>query len=377
MWCEKLKNGKVRYAERYENPITGETPKVSIVMDKDTKANRKHAQLILQEKIRKKLDSLCVIPNVEDLTLATLARLYLQMQERGVKDGTLKMSTAGRNATAINKIVGYLGGESIVDNLNAVYVKNHLYVKTKKAGTKNERLKRFKAMIRWGYEEELVADASWLNKLKPFEDKEKKKKLEEKYLESDELKLVLDHMEIDKWRFLAEFTALSGMRFGEAIALESTDIRFTDEYINVDKNYDYRHNITTTPKTDGSVREVPMQAQLRDLCKRIKIYMAEERLRTGASTNLFMSDEYGDHLQYAAYNKYLKAVTLRTVGKKATTHFMRHTHVALMAEQGIPFEVISRRLGHSNSKITKEIYFHVTEKLKQKDKDMVRDIKII
>lgn len=372
MWCEELTNGKVRYVERYQNPLTSKSCKVSVVMDKDTKANYKRAQIALQEKINKKLKDLSVPLKKQNLTLSELAEIYLEEQAKHVKESTL-----GRNAIAIHKIVSYLGGESIVDNLNAIYVKNHLYVGTEKSGTKNERLKRFKAMIRWGYEEELVEDISWLNKLKPFEDKEKKKKLEEKYLESDELKLVLENMNIDKWRLLAEFTALSGLRFGEAIALETTDIRFDDGYINVDKNYDYLHGLTTSPKTEDSVREVPMQSQLRDCCKRIKSYMAQEMMRKGYRTKLFMCDENGGHLPYAAYNKYLKSITQKVASKKATTHFMRHTHVALLAEQGIPLEVIARRLGHSDSKTTREIYFHVTEKLKQKDKEMVMNIKII
>lgn len=372
MWCEKLKNGKVRYAERYENPITEESSKVSIVMDKDTNANRKRALIALQGKIEDKLKDLLAPVKKEDLTLSMLAQIYLEEQGRSVKK-----STHGRNTIAINKIVCYLGEDSIVDNLTASYVKRNLYIGAEKPHTKNERLKRFKAMIRWGYEEELIKDISWLSKLKPFEDNERKRKLEEKYLESTELKCVLDNMKIDKWRFLAEFTALSGLRFGEAVALETTDIRFDEEYVNVDKNYDYIHDITTTPKTDDSIREVAMQEQLLDCCKRIKTYMSKERLLLGYRSDLFMSDENGEHLQYASYNKYLKSVTLKVTGKKATTHFMRHTHVALMTEQGIPLEVISRRLGHSDSKTTRDIYFHVTEKLKQKDREMVKDIKII
>ena len=120
-----------------------------------------------------------------------------------------------------------------------------------------------------------------------------------------------------------------------------------------------------------------MQDQLLKLCLHIKKYMAHERMRTGCRTKLFLSDTDGEYLQYAAYNKYLKSVTQRTVGKKVTTHFMRHTHVALMSEKGIPLDVIARRLGHSDSKTTKEIYFHVTEKLKQRDWDIVRNINII
>jgi len=56
---------------------------------------------------------------------------------------------------------------------------------------------------------------------------------------------------------------------------------------------------------------------------------------------------------------------------------MRHTHVALMAEQFIPLEVISRRLGHANSKITREIYFHVTDKMKEHDNQLIRSVKIL
>ena len=372
MWCENLPNGKVRYVERYMNPITEKEGKVSVTMNKDTAANRKSAQIALQAKIEQKAVDLLTPSTKQNLTLSALAEMYVKSQGT-----TVKKSTHRRNAIAIKKIVGYLDGNSVVENLNAMYIKKHLYLNADKPCTKNERLKRFKAMIRWGYEEELISNISWLDKLKPFEDKEKKHKLEEKYLESDELKLVLENMNITRWRFLAELTALSGMRFGEAVALKTSDIHFDEKYINIDKNYDYINDVTTSPKTTDSIREVQMQEQLLDLCKKIKAYMAEEKMRTGCRTNLFISDEYGEHLQYAAYNKYLKSITKKVVGKEATTHFMRHTHVALMAEHGVPFEVISRRLGHSDSKITKEIYFHITEKLKQRDRELVMNIKII
>ena len=372
MWCEEQKNGKVKYVERFMDPITNKSSKVSVTMDKDTNVNRKRAQIALQAKIDEKLKDLFTPVRKENLTLSEFAELYLSYQEQN-----LKKSTYTRNKFAIRKIVGYLGGESLVDNLNAQYVKNNLYVGADKPGTKNERLTRFKALIRWGYQEEFIKNVAWLDKLKPFEDEEKKRKLEEKYLESEELKLVLDNMKIDKWKFIAEFAALSGMRIGEIIALESSDLDFKNRTITVSKTYDSNNRITTTPKTGYSVREIFMQDQLYTLCKKIKIYMTQEQVHCAYRTNLFISDEDGDPINYFSYNKHLGDVTLRVVGKKATSHFMRHTHVALMAEQGVPLDVISRRLGHSDSDITKEIYFHVTEKLRQKDYDRIKNIKII
>lgn len=48
-----------------------------------------------------------------------------------------------------------------------------------------------------------------------------------------------------------------------------------------------------------------------------------------------------------------------------------------MMEQGIDMDAISRRLGHSNSKITREIYLHVTEKLREKENERIKSVKLI
>ena len=56
---------------------------------------------------------------------------------------------------------------------------------------------------------------------------------------------------------------------------------------------------------------------------------------------------------------------------------MRHTHVALMAENGVSLDAISRRLGHENSKITKDIYFHVTKKMKEQDNAQFQKVNIL
>lgn len=59
-----------------------------------------------------------------------------------------------------------------------------------------------------------------------------------------------------------------------------------------------------------------------------------------------------------------------------TVHALRHTHASLLLEKGVSIDTISRRLGHKNSKITREIYLHVTEKLKEKDNSQIAAINI-
>ena len=176
---------------------------------------------------------------------------------------------------------------------------------------------------------------------------------------------------------LTEFSALSGLRAGEAIALNTSDIDFTNRYIRVSKTYDPVNHVVGTPKTATSNRDVYMQDELFTLCKRIKRYMDKERFYCGHRSELFMCDVNGDYLNYYSYNKYLQENARQLFGKTVTTHFMRHTHVALMAEQGVPLDVISRRLGHSDSRVTMNIYFHVTKKMREKDNQKIKEVSIL
>ena len=54
-----------------------------------------------------------------------------------------------------------------------------------------------------------------------------------------------------------------------------------------------------------------------------------------------------------------------------------HTSASLLLAQGVPLETVSRRLGHANSNITKDIYIHITEKMKKKEEEILQEVKII
>lgn len=372
MWSEILSNGKVKYKERFTNPLTGKYETVSITLDKDTKSNRKQAQLALQDKIAAKIDKLSSTIKKENLTLSELVTIYLECIRSEVKE-----STFARNKTAATSMIRILGGNTLIDKLTAAYVKKCLTDQKEKPGRTNERIKRFKAMIRWGYDNEYIDDIRWLDKLKPAKDEEKKKKLEDKFLESYELALLLANMRVEQWKLLTELMVLSGMRCGEAIALNETDVDFKNRIIHIDKTYNHRHKIITSPKTEDSNREIYMQDELLNLCKKIKLYMAKQKLLTGCRSTLFMHDVNGDFLGYAAFNKHLRVISTEVLGYEITTHYLRHTHVALLAEQGIALDLIARRLGHSDSAITKHIYFHVTEKLKERENAQLKNVKLL
>lgn len=48
----------------------------------------------------------------------------------------------------------------------------------------------------------------------------------------------------------------------------------------------------------------------------------------------------------------------------------------MLAEAGVDLDTISRRLGHADSKITKEVYMHVTNKMKEHDRKKIKMLHI-
>lgn len=370
MWAEPLPNGKVKFVERYEDPMTGKVKKVSCTLDKDTRTTRKTATDILADKIRKRLSAAPVANS--NLKLRDLIDKY-----RTDQAATKRESTYKRNYFACESLMRILGADTLVSRLNAGYVRKCFNDTGDDNGTLNERLTRFKALLRWGYENDYIDDIRWIDKLKKYPDPGKKERLQDKFLEREELKQLLSKMAVDRWRLLTSFMALSGLRAGEAIALELKDVDAKSRIIHVTKTRDPVNDITTDPKTLSSKREIFIQDELLDLCHKIRSYTLSENLRNGCKSTLFFCDLNGDYVDYYAYNKYLRETSIRVLGRPITTHVLRHTHVALMAEAGVDLDVISRRLGHESSKITKEVYYHVTKTAQKAENEHLKSIKLI
>lgn len=234
---------------------------------------------------------------------------------------------------------------------------------------------RLKALLRWGYRNDYIEDISYLDKIERFKDVSHRKKIEDKFLESSEVELLLDEMKVKKWKVLTEFLVLSGLRFGEVAALEKTDVDLRKRVIHVTKTYDVNNDIVTTPKTDFSIRDVYIQDELAKVCRKA-LRMAQND-NVVQFSNLLFTGTVREHIDHFAYNKYLKENSMKAIGRSITPHTLRHTHASLLMEQGIDIDSISKRLGHNDSKVTKEIYLHVTQKLESKRNEQLKAIKIL
>ena len=356
MYVQK-RGSKYRFFERYK--VNGEVKTVSVTLDRDTPQSRRKAEEMLRAKMP--------VPR-EAMTFATLRQYYIDEQKR-----TTKMTTWTRNEGTLRKIGDKLDAVKVQD-LTSGTIRRALMELSEKPVTLNEYRARLRALIRWAYQNSYIDSTACIDRIKRWDAPSAREKIKGKYLEKDELKAVIAAAG-DYTGAVIEFLALSGLRIGEVIALNKEDV--TAKTISVTKNYDYLHDIVTTPKTPDSVREVAVQPELAACIRKINRISAQNKLISGTKDDIFIVNPYGGRLSYINFARTFRELTEKHAGKKLSVHALRHTHTSLLAEAGVPLETISRRLGHHDSKITREIYLHVTKNTAENDRKIINTVSLL
>lgn len=362
MWETEI-NGQKYYQERFTDPFTGKEHTLSVQIKKDTPSGRKNARARLMMKINDRAPT-------EDLKLSDLIEAFEHEKSLTVRD-----STSMRYHFSLRLMLNILG-DIYVNNLTAGYVKKKLLDTGNSNDTLNGYLKRFKTLLRWAYRNDMLPDAGIIEKLTYFPSTSYRERIRDKYLETEELEILLDSMDNPRWKLLTEFLVLSGLRIGEALALNKNDIR--NGVIYIDKTMNLHKGTIGPAKTASSRREVFVQDELADCISRVREFMKTQRQVLGYSENiaLFVAPT-GKRCCYVSYYNYLDEKGKDVLHKKVTPHTLRHTHVSLMAAAGINLDIISRRLGHESSKITRAVYYHVTNKQKEKDRELIQNISLL
>ena len=364
MWVEK-RGDKYIAIDRYVDYLTGKKKRVSVTIDKDTKQARNKAKQLLQAKIDAARQE-----DPKKTTISDLKSAYITYQRK-----TLKESTVHRNENILNIVIGIIGSDALCDRLTASIIMDRLLSTHKANVTINTYLTRLKAMLRWGYQNDMCPDIA--GKLKLLPDQSEREKIADKYLERAELKKLLDGMKVEYWKNLTQFLALSGLRIGEALALEYSDVNTKERLIHVTKTYAPTTKAVQAPKTADSVRDVYMQDELLKLCRTLLSGSRRRALEYGYQSDLVFCDIDGNYIKYDVYEKYLRENGQAILGRNITSHVMRHTMTSLFAEAGVDLAVIAARLGHHDSKLTRDIYMHRTKALQKKYNDAVRNVSIL
>lgn len=363
-------SGKMRLCCRYEDELTGKIKTATVALDKDTKKARREAEIALQRKIEEKLS----MPDQKSISLNDLVKLYAADLEADVN---ITPSTVKRNTIACKTMAHIIGGEVLLDKLDRVDILGKLTATGESAGTKNERLKRFKTLMLWAYRHGYIENVMFLERLTRFKDTPHREKIADKYLETYEYHKICDAMKIYKYNLFFRFQCLSGLRTGEAIALEKGDIDLDRMAIIVNKSYDSNGKTVTHAKTESSIGEVHIQPELLELLHEIDMFYKKQDLRTGLhSCRLLFHGEAEQPFSYYSYRKYLARVSEETIGRKITPHACRHTHASLLFEEGFTYDEVAERLRHKDSRVDREVYVHKTKALRQKENERLDRFRI-
>lgn len=141
----------------------------------------------------------------------------------------------------------------------------------------------------------------------------------------------------------------TGMRVGELLALTPEDIPRDNASININKNYAMVNGVEMflTPKTAKGKRIVAIHNQLH--CELLEYI-----------DNLYLDKE--DRIFYFTRSGLSKEFSRRTENAglpHIRLHDLRHSHVSMLIEMGVPIMEISKRLGHENPQTTMNIYAHL------------------
>jgi integrase len=130
----------------------------------------------------------------------------------------------------------------------------------------------------------------------------------------------------------------TGLRMGEMFALTLGDIDFTNKTLRVDESYQRlkKKDLITDPKNESSKRTIVIPdmlvAELKEYVDSLYGANEQSRLFTFSRTSLHRVLEDGCRISGV---------------KKIAIHDIRHSHISMLANSGIPSVIIAPRVGHA------------------------------
>lgn len=171
-----------------------------------------------------------------------------------------------------------------------------------------------------------------------------------------------------------------GLRRGEIIALQWSDIDFNNRSVSVTKSTAIVNNkrVTKPPKNITSNRLVSLPEHIIDLLREYQAYYSEYRASIGSQWAAGQQDEYifitwnGDQMYpstpYQVFKKVLHRYNQEHPDNQLPDiplHGLRHTSATLLISQQVDVRTVSGRLGHAQTSTTMNIYSHALQSLDQ------------
>lgn len=165
----------------------------------------------------------------------------------------------------------------------------------------------------------------------------------------DDADRILEAVRGDRFEALYVLLLFSGMRLGEATALNWRDI-----------DLGARTLFIRSGKTRASVRVVPLATEAWEA-------LSSHKLKTNGepSSPVFTGQRRGERLRGDVITHAFPRLLERAGLPRMRVHDLRHGTATLLLSQGVPMRNIADLLGHSSPSVTMNVYAHVTEEMRR------------
>lgn len=193
----------------------------------------------------------------------------------------------------------------------------------------------------------------------------------------DDVEIIINSTDI---RFLPiKIMLYTGLRKGEIGALQFKDIDFQNKYIRINKSLNYKTNSIKPPKTQAGNRLIPIPEVLMSELEAFRknyvpiakynsdgtavMHNTVIKPRTATPNDYLITGISCGRMTNNSWEKLLQGLK-KDYDISLTYHMLRHSYSSMLYTAGVDPLTMQALLGHSNAKITLDIYTHLSKEKK-------------
>lgn len=357
---KKDKKYKYEYRIKYKDPITQKDREKS-KKGFDSKPEALHAATLVEKKLLEGLEQTPI--SLEE---------YLKMWLEEYKKGVVRKNTYDIHRNSVkNHILPYF------KNINLNEIKPIMYQKfishLSDQGYSKKTIEGIHSTFHNACDRAVLLNKLDKNPCKNVVIKGKTKSKEFKYIESSDIPKFLTTAYADNYNYWLFFKTLieTGMRKGEAAAIQWTDIDLKARTIDINKTLDFEpedeDELFGDTKTFNSPRVITIS---QGLANDLHFHMKKQNQNKLNMNELYRHDlnlvfcrNDGDYLRKSTLFNALKRILKKADIPEVSIHALRHTHAVLLLEAGASMKYVQERLGHGSMQITADVYSHISKKI--------------